>query len=170
MKATLPGRIPKNPSEHLPRLSTRMETLRSPRRKSTNIYATASHVLEPGQGKNVDISHRPLAKGHTNLNLETKKDLFTHSFFCGIRAIMTDEITNIPICELRGFSCQNRIGSISRATDSRKRRRTNHVCFVPPGLIGRSSDFAAALFGSPRCFSVFLEDFLISKEDRRLTE
>jgi hypothetical protein len=80
VKATLPRKIPKNPSENLPGLPTRMKTLRSSRRESTNVYATASHVLEPGQGKNVDISHRPLAKGTYQLEPRGKKDLF-HEFF-----------------------------------------------------------------------------------------
>lgn len=137
VKATLPRKIPKNPSENLPGLPTRMKTLRSSRRESTNVYATASHVLEPGQGKNVDISHRPLAKGTYQLEPRGKKDLF-HEFFWFWGTSDGDGRDNQHSnCEIRGFSCQNSIGSISRATDSRKRRK-NQPRLLRPARFDRS--------------------------------
>jgi hypothetical protein len=64
MKATLPPK-PKELTlsiRNLPDLSTKMKSLRPPRRKSTNVYAVSSHILEPEHGKNVEVTHRPLAK------------------------------------------------------------------------------------------------------------
>jgi hypothetical protein len=97
MKITLSSKLKKSFLfiSILSKLFIKMKSLKTFRKKSTNVYVTSFYIFKSEHDKNVEVTHKSLTKDTYQYNSWFYENSKTNSFATRINAMIFDDINNV---------------------------------------------------------------------------